>query len=253
MSKTFLLTVALMVGASCGSHTILQTSHTAVSQSSPTPPSPTSPIAENRRDVSNDAEKKQDVPPAFKNIDFKNFSYPIGGMKAFIRLKDGKYEYDHEHYKELGDGWVDFSAVNYSDVTGDGREEAIVQLIWVACGVSCDGGSHLFYFYSIANGSVKLISRIETGSIAYTCGLKSFVLRRQSLALEAFRRCRFNGVTLESPDDADVGGNKFTAQEFTRLTFEFNERRFVLKKREVLRNPETNVKNYEPRIDISKD
>lgn len=253
MKRLLFLTVALILGASCASHSISHTNNPGVSQNTPTPESAKAPQSDQGSDVSNDAEKKQDVPVEFTNIDFKNFSYPISGRKAFIRLKDGKYEFDHEHDKDLGDGWFDLKAIDYADLTGDGKMDAVVQLIRVECGGSCDGGSHLFYFYSIAKGRMKLLSRIETGSIAYTCGLKSFFLRKQSLVLEAFRKCSFNGVSLKSAYDADVGGNKFIAKEFTRLTFEFNRRGFVLKKTELLPNPDIDVKNYPVKISINND
>jgi hypothetical protein len=86
--------------------------------------------------TSSDSELKNDVPPEYRDIDFRNFSYPISARNKLIRLKDGRYEYEHD--KKLGNGWFDFDDVDYADLTRDGKKEAIVRLNWVACGVSCD-------------------------------------------------------------------------------------------------------------------
>lgn len=218
-----------------------------------TPDITPSPSTDNRADASTKSEKQEDVPSTFRGIDFKNFSYPISGRKASIRLKDGKYEYSHVEEKDLGDGWFDFEDVSYVDLVGKGEKEAVVRLLWVQCGGSCDGGSHLFYFYSLQNKSPALRWRIETGSAAYTCGLKSFELAKGKLTLEAFRSCSLKGVSLESAYDADVRGGKFIAPEFTQFVFEFNGGTFDLKQREVFPNTQHDVKNYDPKIIISND
>jgi hypothetical protein len=246
-----LLTVALIVGASCASHTISQTSNVGVSQNTPTPESGRSPTLDNSSNISKKSEKKKSVPSAFGGVDFKDLSYPISSTPGTVRLKDGQARFFED--KDLGNGWFDLRRVDYVDLTQDGKKEAVVQLIWVVCGGSCDGGSDLFYFYSIENGQLKLLSRIETGSIAYDCGLKSFVLRKQELILEAFRQCTFDGVSLKSAYDAEERGGKFIADEFTRFLFEFNGRQFVMKKRELFPNPEKNVMNYPSKISIGND
>ncbi len=252
MSKTlFLLTVALMIGPSCASHTISQTSNTGVSQNTPTPVSSISPIAESRRDVSNDAEKKQDVPLAFKNIDFKNFSYPTSFRTPSIRLKDGTYE--HDNATGGGGETFDLMGVDYVDLTGDGEKEVVVRLDWVACGGSCDGGSDLFYFYSIKRGRAILLSRIEMGSLGYDCGLKSFALSKTKLTLETFRACRFNGLSFKDAHDADETGGKFRTNRFTQFVLRFDGRKFVLRTRKVFPYPEDDFRGYEPKINISDD
>lgn len=258
MGKTlFLLTVALIVGVSCASHTILKTSNAGVSQSTPTPASAAEPSPlDKRSDVSNDAEKKQDVPVEFKKIDFKNISYPISWKHRTIPLKDGHIEYFEDKY--LGNAWFDFEDVDYVDLTGDGKLEAIVQLHAVMCGVSCDGGSQFFYFYSIKGPQLTLLSRIESGSLGYgECGLRSFVLEKRRLVLETFHVCRFDGTSLKAiydphPNpDAQVG--KFVADKFTRFVLAFSGNRFHLKKREVFPNPQEDNLNYPSKVSISND
>ncbi len=118
------------------------------------------------------------------------------------------------------------------------------RLSWVACGASCDGGSHLFYFYSIQKGRPKLLWRIETGSIGYGCGLKSFAAGSHGVTLEVFKDCRLEGASLVNEDDSKECPSKFCAQVFTRLRFEFENGTFALKQREVLPNARENVQNY---------
>jgi len=252
MSRTLLiLTVALTVGTSCASRTITQTSNANISQNTPTPPSAKPSPSVQPSDVSEDTEKKQDVPVEFKNVDFKNFSYPRGQRKWTIRLKDG---IDERSFRKGGGGTtVDLRDVDYADLTGDGKKEAVVRLTEVVCGGSCDGGSDLFYFFGANSRKVIFLTRIETGSMAYTCGLRSFVINKRTLVLESFRRCGFNGVSLNSANDADEKGGKFIANEFTRFTLKFDKRKFVLKKRELLPNSENDVKNYPSRISITNE
>lgn len=252
MSKApWLLTVALVVGGSCASHTVSQTSNVGVSQTTPTPeiarPSPSAP----RSAAPNDVDKEKDVPVEFKNIDFKNFSYPTSFRKANVRLKDGTYQQAVRH--GVGGDTFDLMNVDYVDLTGDGEKEAVVRLDWVSCGVSCDGGADLFYFFSIKHGRPTLLSRIETGSFAYDCGLKSFVLDKTNLTLETFRPCGFNGVSFKGVYDADETGGKFLTNRFTQFILRFNGRRFVPRRRKVFPYPEDDFRAYERKISISND
>src|SRR6266436_1506704 len=102
----------------------------------------------------------------FHEIDFKNRSYPYrfswGNQKRInVRLENGKYEYDFRDER----GWFDLSHVYITNLTK--RPEAIVMLWHVACGVSCDGGSALFYIYSFDNQRLKPLWQYETGDLAY--------------------------------------------------------------------------------------
>src|SRR5436190_11091994 len=115
----------------------------------------------------------------FHGIDFNNHSYPYrfswGEQKRInVRLTNGKYEYDFRDER----GWFDLSHVYVTDLIGDSRPEVIVMLWHVACGVSCDGGSALFYMYSFDNHHLTPVWQYETGDLAYGCGLKSFTARK---------------------------------------------------------------------------
>jgi hypothetical protein len=205
----------------------------------------------NRIDVAEESEQKKEVPLPFRRIDFKNFSYPISWRNETIPLKEGRREY-YEH-KNLGNGWFDFIDADYVDITGDARKEAVVQLHSVLCGVSCDGGSHLFYFYAVEKDKLKLLWRFETGSLGYGCGLKSFDLRKGQITLEVFNVCHFKVATLEPRYDSERSGGKFHAESITRFTFEFKGRKSALKKREVFPNPQEDVRNYAAQVSIGND
>jgi hypothetical protein len=205
-----------------------------------------SPATNKRGPVSNEGEQKV-VPDEFQSIDFKNFSYPVIGRRRNIQLTDGKYDFENDEKPDRG--WLSFHDVNYFNATGDGKNEAIVELVLVACGGSCDGGSALFYFYQIHNKKVKLQSRLETGSLGYDCGLKSFVLKKTILTLETFRECRFNGVSFNPVNnDADNSGGKFLTNRFTRFVLRFNGARFVLEEREVFPYAGEDFRGFEPKI-----
>jgi hypothetical protein len=200
-------------------------------------------------DTSGPPAKDKTTPSAFREIDFKNSSYPISGTRP-IRLKSGKYEFTH--HKALGNGWLDFKDVKYFDLTADDNEEALVHLVLVSCGGSCDGGSDLFYVYSIQKNRLTLLWRIEMGSLAYGCGLRSLDVRKGAMTIEGFRVCKLRGTVFETIDDSDAGAGKFTAAEFTRFQFEVKGRKLTLKKHEVLPNPQPDVKNYQAKISIEK-
>ena len=251
MKREMFLALVLLA-TNCANHTASQTNKVAaVDQTARQAAASATPASAG--DASNPLKgygKSKDVPPAFREIDFKNLSYPTSWSQGtIIRLKDGSFE----RADPMGGNTFDLRDVSYVDLTGDGREEAIVRLSWVSCGGSCDGGSDLFYFYSIDKNRLRLLSRLETGSRAYDCGLKSFVISKRELSLELFGTCRFQGLSFHRSFDADERGRKFIAKSITSFVFEFNGKRFVGKKRTVVPNPEVHTMNYPVRVDISNE
>jgi hypothetical protein len=187
-------------------------------------------------------ERFKITPGDFKQIDFKNYSYPYKfdyGRKINIALKNGEYEYDIENDR----GWFNLSDVYYVDLTGNGNPEAIVLLWHVSCGMSCDGGAGLFYIYTVHQNKLKPIWQYETGSIKYGCGLKSFTVKNRKIIMELFRRCS---------NVRDESGAAFQAEDITRFTFVFNGRKIVEERGEFISAPERDTKNYKPEISISE-
>ena len=244
MKAVLLLALALGLVSNCVKHTNPQ----PASRMSQTPQSTRIESAQSRHEVSQEREKKE-TPLEFRGIDFKNLSYPLSWGTRRIRLNNGHVEYYQD--KVFGNAWFDFKDVYFVDLMGDGKEQAVVQLISVVCGASCDGGSDLFYFYSIDNGKLKLFWRIETGSLGYGGGLKSFAINKRILNLEAFGLCQLKGVSVSGKYGANA--SKFIADEITRFTFAFNRNKFRLIQREVFPNPRVDVKNYQATVNISND
>src|SRR4030095_3256363 len=180
----------------------------------------------------------------FKNIDFRNFSYPYkfsSRKRMKVSLKDGKFEYDLKDER----GWFEFSNVYSVDLTNDGRPEALVILSHVGCGVSCDGGTTLFYAYSSENQELKPLWQYETGSLAYGCGLKSFSAEDKKLVVELFGRCSRRQRSSSSTGKVHV-------KDITRITFGSKGGKIVTLSRTFISTPERSVLNYESQINIRK-
>ncbi len=216
----------------------------------PASPSPTTETVSTTAPAARDDSESQKVPTKFMEVDFKNFSYPTNWRNRRVRLKNGEFV----HPEGAGGDTYTFAAVNFADLGDKTKPIAVVRLLLVSCGVSCDGGSHLFYFYTIRNRRPSLFWRIETGSLGYECGLKSFVLSQKKLTLEVFRTCQTKGTSIRESYDPDRGedesGGKFKANSFTRFVFEFNRGRFIKRRRQVLPNPDPDIINYDQQISI---
>lgn len=190
-------------------------------------------------------EKFRVVPENFAHVDFKNWRYGryrFWGSKLDLTLAEGEYVYPS---KEGGGGETFFlTDVLYTDVTGDGKVEAIVLLSHVQCGGSCDGGSDLFYVYQSSKSGLRQIWEYETGSRAYGCGLKSLTVSKKQLALEMFGQCW-------QPASSFGLSGKFVVRDVTRSVFHFNGSRFVKRLTEVTAAPATDLRNYTPQIHIN--
>lgn len=252
MKGKLILTLAVVIGSSCASHSLSRNEKDAnvgrtAQQASVTPtPTPTGIVAGDMKE----SQRKKETPAEFSNIDFSNLSYPVSRERGSIRLKNGKYQYDDE--KSSSHDSFELVDVDYADINGDGKKEAVVRLFRVSCGASCDGGSQLFYFYSIREKNLSLLTRIETGSLGYGCGLKSLIVNKQQLTLEVFKKCKLTGTTIEPTSDADdEGGGKFVAKDITRFLFRLDGRKLALEKREVFPNESEDIRNYGSTVSIS--
>ena len=184
------------------------------------------------------------IPENFKHVDFNNWTYGYyryGKKKFILNLTGGQHVYSSK--EEGGGATFSLKDVFYTDVAGDEEPEAIVILSHVECGVSCDGGSDLFYVYASDKTGFSEIWEYETGSMAYGCGLKSLTLSKKEIVLEMFGRCW-------DPASSDPGPAKFMVKGTSRAVFQFNGNRFVRRLAEVTDTPATDVKNYEAPIRV---
>lgn len=186
----------------------------------------------------------------FKAVDFENFSYPYryeyNNRKVFFKLQNGEHQIDSN-----GDrGWVNLAETLYVDVTGDNKKEAVILLWHVSCGGSCDGGSALFYIYTLENKKPKLIWQYGTGSLGYGDGLKSFVIKNGSFEIEKFMRCDTSLPKDSSPATMTCG--KFETKNVVRDSFKYDGKKFITTSSQIIETSVTEVKNYSPLIKVEK-
>lgn len=102
-----------------------------------------------------------------RQVDFKNFTYPMSGPRlghdrlkwldpskpGHIRLVNGSDDAESPNFT--------FQSVKYADVTGDGKEDAIVVLTFHSGGTQT---SDYIYIYAFADGKPKLLAYCYTGN-----------------------------------------------------------------------------------------
>jgi hypothetical protein len=205
----------------------------------PMPIEPTKLLESDNGPVKDSLERQRVVPANFKHIDFKNRSY---GPYSYTNEKEIDLKLkDSELLLPSYSGWFSLKDVYYKDLTDDGKPEAIVRLSHVQCGVSCDGGSDLFYIYTQRNGKLKTLWQYETGSYGYGCGLASFTVTDKQLVVELFGRCPKQ--RMEEP-----GSSKFLTKDLTFILFEFDGERFKQQTIQFFDTSPVDVKDYEPSI-----
>jgi hypothetical protein len=183
------------------------------------------------------------VPENFELVDFGNRPYGTykfsDGKVINLTLNDGEYHIVDEAHS----GWFSLKNVYYTDVTGDGRDEAIVELSHVFCGKACDTNSHLFYIYTGRNGNLKNLWQYETGTNVTECGLKSLTVDGLQIVMELFGRCPKQATEYPALRNGMV-------QDLTFLLFGFDGRRFVQQQIDFYPSASKYVKDYEPQIRI---
>jgi len=150
------------------------------------------------------ASELADAQKSIRQVDFKNFTYPFSGtLLGHDRLQwlDMPRE-AHSNRKPIhlvnGDDltklsssliggheytqWEGFTlqSVNFADVTGDGKDDAIVVLKYDTGGTQ---KTHYVYIYSFDDGKPKLLAYCHTGDRAYS-GLYKVYGERGALVFE---------------------------------------------------------------------
>jgi len=183
------------------------------------------------------------VPWGFREINFMTRSYGTyefsNGTNRDLVLVDGKAR----AFENSQQQWFDLNDVLFTDLTGDGRPEAIVMLTHLECGQQCDGGKSLLYVYS-QNYPMQEILKYESGSGMDGCSLKSINVRNGQLTLDSFGRCPT--PTAGSSDYIFSNETLYV----TRLEFVFNGTWLVPKKRSYLSVPDRHEVNYGVQINI---
>ncbi|HST53749.1 MAG TPA: hypothetical protein VLJ61_17205 [Pyrinomonadaceae bacterium] len=94
---------------------------------------------------------------SIRRVDFKNFTYPRWG-----RMKNGELQEKRSSFGRLVGGG-NLADVSYGDVTGDGKEEAIVFITLVSGGSALPGE---VYIYTMRNARPRLLWNFSTGDRA---------------------------------------------------------------------------------------
>lgn len=179
----------------------------------------------------------------FKQISFRNFTYPGIWHKRKLTLRDGKLEYETQYCTTE----INFDDVEYRDLTGDDKEEAIITLRdWTACGSS--GISYLTYIYGIRNGKPYLLWKFGTGSES-TAGLKSYHLIKRQLVYELFGRYRIVGARAERIDTGELIPSDCCPLYFSRIHIAWDGKEFKQQKLKVMKFPYASIQDYYKTID----
>lgn len=118
-----------------------------------------------------------------RQVDFKNFTYEpfcVAETPEKVTVKDGEFFQE----KEI-DGYTDrfyFKAfdITFGDLTGDGKEEAVVLTI---CNTGGTGNFSEGFVYGMKNEKPEILARIEGGDRAYG-GLREARVENGSLIVE---------------------------------------------------------------------
>jgi hypothetical protein len=133
-----------------------------------------------------------------RKIDFRNFTFP-GFQDKRIILKNGKQEIT----RECGGTIYSLGDIDYVDLTGDGREEALVAVEdFSGCGSSCV--SYGYYVYTMRNNRLQLLWKYSTGCEAEG-GLKDFHLEGRGLVFELFGKYRIIGARTKAAGENHGG------------------------------------------------
>ena len=164
---------------------------------------------------------------SIRDIDFKNFNYPklpTGKCSklADVRVRNGKYgsiENFSPRVVPRGGCWqVTVGPIIYGDVTGDGREEAIVVLYAEMGGTE---SSNDVFIYTLKHNKPALIWKFATGDRAEGGLLKTYA-HDGKLVVELAGENRFIGAKLYGGDCTGACQPQF----FTRATYQWTRGAF---------------------------
>jgi hypothetical protein len=159
-----------------------------------------------------------------RNVDFANFNYPsdVAGEHGGFKLTNGELlpKKQTPSGRPL-DMWLKLVDVAYGDVTGDGSEEAIIDLGWITGGSAIPD---LVYIYRLRKGSPKMLWAFETGDRA-DGGYRNVYAESGKLVVELQGKDKIIGNNLYEDDGTKNGACCPTF--FTRTRYEWAANRFL--------------------------
>jgi hypothetical protein len=163
---------------------------------------------------------------SIRAIDFRNFTYPSAPhlpnskRQPVFTLRDGELTPKRNSQGLPITAWVVLTKVRYLDLTGDGVDEAIVDLVWHT------GGSaqpDLIYIYAMRRERPTLLWTFQTGDRA-DGGFKDIRAEDGRLVLELYGKDKILGRNLYLDDGTNRG--LCCPSVFTRTTYLWRGNRF---------------------------
>lgn len=205
------------------------------SPSVPTPsPSPSMSMVKNPTQVIANPSSASPI----RKIDFKNFTYPWyptdytpphGERK--ITLRDGEMKVDAA--KNTDRLWASLANVSYADLTGDGKEEAIVT---VTTNFDPNGSVACIFVYTLRSDEPKLLWSHETGDRA-DGGLRSLRVEGFDLVVEQYD-IKFD----RAKGSYEEGTALCCPKRFIRARYRWDSEHFAKSKSETLPNEYDNAR-----------
>lgn len=169
-----------------------------------------------------------------RKVDFRNFSFP-GLWEKHINLRDGKLEVISP---SEGCNSYTLKSVDYADLTGDGKEEALIHMDnFSGCGSA--GYIDYYYIYTLRNNRPRLLWKYSTGNDAQG-GLKTFSLNGRELVFELFGKSRIVGTKTKDLDETE----RCCPRQYSRIRVAWDGRRFRQRGVEYFPFPYKNLNDY---------
>lgn len=180
----FVIAIAVAVGCSAGPNG--NSSASVAPNSSPAPPAGRQPL--------------QGQP--IRSVDFANFTYQwvagVGDPKKSFTLSGGEMAGGRDQTETSKGGGVALQSIGYGDVSGDGRDEALVVHSVVTGGSAIP---HVVYIYTMETNGPKLLWAFSTGDRA-DGGLRQVYADGGELVVELYGKDRLIGGDLYGGDEA---------------------------------------------------
>lgn len=154
-----------------------------------------------------------------REVDFKNFTYPVETGKDTFTLKNGETPF--------GDGKDILFAlenIEFADLTNDGEDEALIKML-SEYGKTSTG---FMYVYTLENQKPKILWSAATG-FDVQGGLKRLYSDKGELIVELFGKNQFTESKnkFEFLGETGAAKNSYRPRRFTKFRFKWNGEKFV--------------------------
>jgi hypothetical protein len=167
-----------------------------------------------------------------RQIDFLNFIYPnkssgYSSIQSTIKLVNGDFEFYNPKESFLWLVSAEQRNITYADLTGDGEEEAIIELFSHS---GAAGGEHFIYIYTMVGSHPQLIWFFETyGSGTDVGGIKNEYVQDGDFILELYGENKLSESRATVNEMAEGYECDRCYKEFTRVRFHWSGKRFEQK------------------------